>query len=251
MAKVFIVGAGPGDPELITVKGRRLLENADLIIYTGSLVNPEVVACCKKEAEIVDSAGLHLDEVIELISANYAKGRSIVRLHTGDPSLYGAIREQIDRLHAQGIPCEVVPGVSSFTAAAAALEREFTLPGISQTVICTRLAGRTPVPENEALSALARHQSSMAVFLSVQMIDQVVQELGMGYPLDTPVAIVEKATWAEQCILRGTLGSIAEQVRSAGITGTAMILVGRFLGDEYELSKLYDRGFTHGYRNAT
>lgn len=250
MAEVIFVGAGPGDPELITIKGQRAVEEADVIIYAGSLVNPEVLARRKTATPVHNSAEMTLDQVIAVMKEAFAEGKTVARVHTGDPSIYGAIREQIDRLDELGIPCRVIPGVSSFVASAAALRREFTLPEISQTVICTRLEGRTPVPEAEQLEKLASHQASMAIFLSVQMIDEVVTRLCTHYSPDTPVAIVEKATWPDQRIIQGTLADIGDKVREAGIRKTAQILVGRFLGDEYALSKLYDPAFTHEYRSA-
>lgn len=250
MAEVVFVGAGPGDPELITIKGQRAVEEADVIIYAGSLVNPEVLAKRKSGSAVHNSAEMTLDQVIGVMEDAIAQEKQVARVHTGDPSIYGAIREQIDRLDALGIPCRVIPGVSSFVASAAALRREFTLPDVSQTIICTRLEGRTPVPEAEQLEKLASHQASMAIFLSVQMIDEVVARLCKHYGSDTPVAIVEKATWPDQRIIQGTLADIGDKVREAGIRKTAQILVGRFLGDQYSLSKLYDPTFTHEYRSA-
>jgi len=250
MNKVYIIGAGPGDPDLMTLKGRRLVEEADVLIYAGSLVNPEVMKWRKESAEIHNSASMTLDEVIEVMLAGLKEDKTVVRLHTGDPSIYGAIKEQIDRLASHNIDVDITPGVSSFVASAAALKKEFTLPGVSQTVICTRLEGRTPVPEAEALEKLASHKASMAIFLSVQMIDNVVERLSHHYGEETPIAVVQRATWPDQKIVTGTLSTIAEIVKEAGITKTAQILVGDFLDTEYELSKLYDPGFTHEYRVA-
>ncbi len=248
---VHIIGAGPGDPELITIKGRRLLQNADVVIYAGSLVNPVLLEMTKKGCEIHNSASMTLDEVIACIEKAEAKHLDVVRLHTGDPAIYGAIQEQMDELKKRHIDFEVIPGVSSFLASAAALQQEYTLPEISQTVIVTRNAGRTPVPERESLKALATHQATMCIFLSIQMIEDVVKELiDGGYPSDTPIAIVQKASWPEQKIVRGTLTDIAGKVREAGISRTAMIVVGHCLDTEYALSKLYDPSFTHMYRKA-
>ena len=249
---IHFVGAGPGDPDLITVKGQRLLAAADLIIYAGSLVNPALLAMAKPGCAIHDSAALDLDQVISLMGEAAARGHATVRLHTGDPSIYGAIREQMDRLRARGIAFEQVPGVSSFFAAAAALKAEYTLPGITQTVILTRMEGRTAVPGPEAIRSLASHGSTMVVFLSVHQIDGLVGELlaGGSYRADTPVAVVHKASWPDQRIVRGTLADIAAAVETAGIRKTALVVIGDFLGDEYELSKLYDPGFSHGYRQA-
>lgn len=250
MTKVYFIGAGPGDPELITVKGQRLVKTADIIIYAGSLVPKAVIDDHKDSAEIYNSAGMSLDEVIDVMVEGVKKGKMIARVHTGDPSIYGAHREQMDILLKENITFEVVPGVSSFLASAAALKKEFTLPSISQTVICTRMEGRTPVPEKEKLRLLASHQASMAIFLSVQKIGDVVGELLVHYPLKTPVAVVQRASWPDQKIVHGTLETIAEKVKEANITKTAQILVGEFLGDEYEFSKLYDPTFTHEYRKA-
>lgn len=248
---VYLIGAGPGDPELLTLKGKRLIDEADVIIYAGSLVNPEVLSGHKDGAEIHDSASMTLDDVIDVIQKGVDAGKKVVRVHTGDPSIYGAIREQMDRLDALDIPYEVVPGVSSFTASASVLKKEFTLPDVSQTVICTRLEGRTPVPEKESLESLAAHRASMAIFLSVHNIEKVAKQLMTHYRPETPVAVVQRATWPDQKIVTGTLETIADKVIEAGITKTAQILVGDFLGDEYSLSKLYDPGFSHGYRDAS
>ena len=249
---VHFVGAGPGDPELITVKGKRLLHEADLVIYTGSLVPEALVAGLG--GEVHNSAGMNLDEVFALILSAWRQGRRIVRLHTGDPAIYGAINEQIALMKEHGIPFQVVPGVSSGTASAAALQTELTLPEVSQTVIFTRRGGRTPVPEKEQLQALASHQATMMIFLSVGMIDEVVADLlEGGYPPDTPVAVVEKVSWPDERRLRGTLATIAAQVKEAGIRKTAIIAVGRVLADAPPpaLSKLYDEAFTHGYRKGS
>ncbi len=247
---VYLIGAGPGDSELITLKGKRLINEADVIIYAGSLVNAEVLSGHKEDAEIHNSASMTLDEVIEVIEAGVNAGKKVVRVHTGDPSIYGAIREQMDRLETLEIPFEVVPGVSSFTASASVLKKEFTLPDVSQTVICTRLEGRTPVPEKEKLEDLASHRASMAIFLSVQMIDEVAKRLMTHYDPQTPIAVVQRATWEDQKVVLGTLENIADKVKEANITKTAQILVGDFLGDQYSLSKLYDPSFSHEYRTA-
>lgn len=250
MSKVYFIGAGPGDPELITMKGHRLIQQADIIIYAGSLVNPKVLAGRKPNARVFNSAGMTLEEVIAVMEAAARDNQIVARVHTGDPSIYGAIREQMDRLDQMSIDYEVIPGVSSFVASAAALKKELTLPDVSQTVILTRLEGRTPVPETEALGALAAHGATMAIFLSVHMIDQVVQELLTGYSEDTPVAVVQRASWEDEKIVIGTLKTISDQVQRAGIKKTAQILVGHFLGDQYSLSKLYDSQFSHEYRSS-
>ena len=250
MEKVYFIGAGPGDPDLITVKGKKIVEKADVIIYAGSLVNKEIIGCHKEGAEIYNSASMNLDEVIEVTVKAQKEGKLVARVHTGDPSIYGAIREQMDMLDEYGIEYEVIPGVSSFVAAAAAIKKEFTLPDVSQTVICTRLEGRTPVPETESLESLASHKCSMAIFLSVQMIDKVVKKLLKHYDESTPIAIVQKASWKDQKIAMGTLGNIEEIVKKEKITKTAQILVGNFMGNEYSKSKLYDKTFTHEYRKG-
>lgn len=250
--QVYIVGAGAGDPELITVKGQKLLQKADVIIYAGSLVNPALLGFAKKGAEIHDSASMTLPEVIETIEKAVAKDLMVVRLHTGDPSIYGAIQEQMDALKKKGIDFEVVPGVSSFLATAAALKQEYTLPGISQTVIITRNEGRTPVPEREKLRSLAAHQATMCIFLSITMLADVVKELiEGGYAPDTPIAIVQRASWPEQKIVRATLETIVAEIADKGIDRTAMIVVSRCLGADYELSRLYAPEFSHMFREAS
>ncbi len=252
--EVIFVGAGPGDPELITVKGSRALERADRVIYAGSLVNPALLELCRPGTPFHDSAHLTLEEVVALISEGTKRGEVIVRLHTGDPSMYGAIKEQFEHLDQQKIPYSVIPGVSSVFAAAATVKREFTLPDISQTLILTRLAGRTPVPEREALAKLAQHQASMAIFLSVQDMGSVVAALlEGGYPASTPIAVIAKASWPDEDVLIGTLETIVARVKEAGIRKQAQILVGDFLdpSNGYARSKLYDPTFTHEYRKGT
>jgi precorrin-4/cobalt-precorrin-4 C11-methyltransferase len=247
---VYFIGAGPGDPELITVKGLKIIRQAGVIVYAGSLVNAAVLDERRPDAEVYDSAGMTLEEVLDTILRGVAAGKLVARVHTGDPSLYGAIQEQIDALAEKGVRHRVIPGVSSFTAAAAALDREFTLPGVSQTVILTRLEGRTSVPERERLESLAAHQASMCIFLSVQNIDEVARRLARHYPSDTPVAVVHRASWPDEACVRGTLADIAGKVKTAGIGKTAQILVGRFLEGEYGKSRLYDKTFSHAYRRA-
>ncbi|CCO07980.1 precorrin-4 C(11)-methyltransferase [Desulforamulus hydrothermalis] len=244
---IYFVGAGPGDPELLTVKAQRLLQQADLVLYTGSLVPRPVLDCCRPDAVKADSAGMVLQQIVDLMVHHYRQGKLVVRLHTGDPALYGAIGEQMAALDQLGISYRVVPGVSSFLAAAAAVQREYTVPGGSQTVIITRLAGRTPVPPEQSLASLARHKASLAIFLSVGLIQQVQQELLQGYEATTPVAVVERVTWPQERIIRGNLGQLARLVEEAGITRTALILVGEFLAARGS-SLLYDAGFAHGYR---
>jgi precorrin-4/cobalt-precorrin-4 C11-methyltransferase len=249
---ISFVGAGPGNVDLITVKGRRLLEEADVVIYAGSLVSKEHLEFCKEGAKLYDSASMTLEEVIEVMEISMRDNLKVVRLHTGDPTIYGAIREQMDLLNSKGIRYEVIPGVSSFTAACASIKREFTLPDVSQTVILTRIEGRTPVPKEEDLESLAKHKASMAIFLSVQEIDRVVEKLVKGYGRDDiSVAVVYKATWEDEDILFGTLRDIEEKVKEKNINKMAQILVGNFIEGEYERSKLYDPSFTHKFRSAS
>lgn len=248
---VYFIGAGPGDPELLTVKGKKIIDKADVIIYAGSLVNKEILKDAKPEAKIYNSASMTLEEVLSVMQEAEEKGYLTARVHTGDPAVFGAHREQMDALERMRIPYEVIPGVSSFFAAAAALKKEYTLPNVSQTVILTRMEGRTPVPPKEKLRDLARHNATMVIFLSVGMIDQLTMELKKEYRKDTPAAVVYKASWEDQMIIKGTLEDIAEQVKKEGIRKTALIVVGDFLGDEYELSRLYDKTFTHEYRRGS
>ncbi len=247
---IIFLGAGPGDPELITLKGRRLLDGADVIVYAGSLVNPALLDGVR--AEVHDSAGMDLDAIMEVMIPAARAGKKVVRLHTGDPAIYGAIREQMQRLDRESLAYEVVPGVSSALAAAAVLKKELTVPEVSQTVIFTRRAGRTPVPEAESLQQLAAIGGSMCIFLSVSMMEKIVGELRKGgYDEQTPVAVVEKATWPDQQIVRGTLADIAGRMGESGIRKTAMILVGPALADgESAASQLYDAGFSHEYREG-
>lgn len=248
---VHFIGAGPGDPELLTVKGKRLIDEADVIIYAGSLVNPRVLSGAKEGARIYNSAVMTLEEVIEVMKEADRQGKQVARVHTGDPAIYGAHREQMDELDRLGIGYDVVPGVSSFLAAAAALKKEYTLPGVSQTVILTRMEGRTPMPEKEKLAGLASHQATMIIFLSVGQIEELARQLETSYPPETPVAVVYKASWEDEKIVMGNLTDIAGKVKEAGITKTALTVVGDFLGDRYELSRLYDKHFTHEFRKGT
>lgn len=248
---VHFVGAGSGAVDLITVRGKRLIEEADVIIYAGSLVNPALLDYAKQGCQIHNSAYLHLDGIIDLMKEAEAKGLMTVRLHTGDPSLYGAIREQMDRLKELGIDYDVCPGVSSFCGAAAALKAEYTIPGVSQSVIITRMAGRTPVREEECMRSLAAHGATMVIFLSAGLLEELTQELITGgYGADTPAAIVYKATWEDEKVVRCTVSELVEAAKKHGITKTALITVGGFLGDDYELSKLYDAQFTTGFRDG-
>lgn len=246
---VYFIGAGPGDVDLITVKGREILKKADIVIYAGSLVSSEHLKFCKENSIFYNSASMTLDEVIEVMKK--FKNSLIVRLHTGDPAIYGAIKEQMDELDKLNIEYNVIPGVSSFTAAAAAIKKEFTLPSVSQTVILTRVEGRTPVPEKEDLEKLANIGASMALFLSVSMIDKVVEKLKRGYGRgDVPVAVVSRATWSDESYIIGTLDNIASKVKAAGINKCAQILVGDFIHCDYEKSLLYDKSFSHMFRKG-
>ncbi len=249
---VHFVGAGPGAPDLITLRGAELLKQADVIIYAGSLVNPTLLDMARADCEIHNSAKMTLEQVIDVMKQAEAAGRTTVRLHTGDPCVYGAIREQMDALDELGISYDDVPGVSSFCGAAAALRAEYTLPGVSQSIIITRLAGRTPVPEAESLASMASHGASMAVFLSSGMLDRVQEELLKGaYTEDTPAALVYKATWPEEKTVRCTVGTLAQAGEAHGISKTALVLVGDFLDSPYEKSKLYDPTFTTEFREAS
>ncbi|EMS73102.1 precorrin-4 C(11)-methyltransferase [Ruminiclostridium cellobioparum] len=249
---VTFVGAGPGAADLITVRGRNLLETADIVIYAGSLVNPELLKYTGEGCSIYNSAEMTLEQVIEVMEAGARQNKNIVRLHTGDPSIYGAIREQMDLLSEKGIEYSVVPGVSSFCGAAAALKAEYTLPEVSQTVILTRMEGRTPVPEKEEISKLAAHQASMVIFLSSSMLEKLSHRLmAGGYSPDTPAAIVYKASWADEKIVRTSIDRLSTAAKENNITKTALILVGHFLGNEYERSKLYDPAFTHEFRKGS
>jgi precorrin-4/cobalt-precorrin-4 C11-methyltransferase len=249
---IYFVGAGPGAADLLTIRGKALLEKADVIIYAGSLVNPELLKFAKQDCRILDSAGMTLEQVIEAMVGPARENKTVVRLHTGDPSIYGAIREQMDRLDSYNLGYEVVPGVSSFCAAAAALRAEYTLPEVSQSVIITRMEGRTPVPPKEEISLMAAHQASMVIFLSSGLLDKLTQRLlEGGYQADTPAAIVYKASWDDQKVLRCSVATLAETAALNGISKTALILIGNFLEGEYVRSKLYDPSFTHMYREAS
>lgn len=246
--KVYLIGAGPGDPELITIKGARIISEADVIIYAGSLVNVQVLARAKAKAQIYNSASMTLAEVLAVMKAAINEGKMVARVHTGDPSIYGAIQEQMDQLAEWGIDYEVIPGVSSFVATAAALKQEYTLPDVTQTVILTRMEGRTGVPSKEKISSLAQHNATMCIFLSVHMMADLVEQLRSGYAEDTPVMVVQRASWPDQKIVHGTLANIADKVAQAGIGKTAMIVVSNVFRREYSKSKLYDPEFTHEYR---
>jgi len=246
---VHFVGAGPGDPELITRRGAALLERADVVIYAGSLVNPALLGLCRAGCSVYNSAEMTLEQVLDVMER--FREKEAVRLHTGDPCLYGAVREQMDALDRLGIPYDLTPGVSSFCGAAAAAKSEYTLPGVSQSVIITRMAGRTPVPERESVASLAAHGASMVIFLSAGMLEELQGELLKGaYTPGTPAALVYKATWPEEKVVRCPLGELAQAGREYNITKTALVLVGDFLSAGYERSKLYDPAFTTGYREG-
>ncbi|MBW6409230.1 precorrin-4 C(11)-methyltransferase [Clostridium weizhouense] len=247
---VYFIGAGPGAVDLITVRGRDLLERADVVIYAGSLVSKEHLEYCKKDVQVYNSANMTLEDVLEVMTMEEQMGKLVVRLHTGDPSIYGAIREQMVELDRLNIEYEVVPGVSSFTAAASSIKREFTLPSVTQTVILTRVEGRTPVPETEDLEVLASVGASMAIFLSVSMIEKVVKKLRAGYKKNVGIAVVERATWEDERIIMGTLDDIVEKVKENNITKCAQILVGDFIDSDFEKSLLYDKSFSHMFREA-
>ncbi len=251
MSKVYFIGAGPGDPELITLKGRKLLDAADVVIYAGSLVNKALLEGIR--AEIHDSATMNLEQIIEIIHKSIAENKIVIRLHTGDTAFYSAISEQIEKLRELNIDYEVIPGVSSAMAGAAIIGQELTIPEVSQTVIFTRIEGRTPVPESERLSELAKHNATMVIFLSIGMIDKVYQELIQGYPEDTPFVVIEKASWQDQKVIRGRLKDLIALVKSANIQKTALIYVGKALSSSdttiQKRSKLYDKDFKHSYRD--
>lgn len=249
---IYFVGAGSGAPDLITVRGARLLSEADVIVYAGSLVNPALLEYKKDGCEVYNSAKMTLEEVIDVMAPAAKAGKTVVRLHTGDPCVYGAHREQMDELDKRGLPYEVCPGVSSFCGAAAALKAEYTLPNVSQSVILTRMEGRTPVPEKEQIEAFAAHGATMVIFLSADQLPRLSERLiAGGYAPDTPAAIVYKATWSDEKVVRTTVGELAAAGAREGITKTALITVGGFLGTEYERSKLYDPTFTTEFREAS
>ncbi|MBQ1520167.1 MAG: precorrin-4 C(11)-methyltransferase [Clostridia bacterium] len=248
---VHFVGAGSGAADLITVRGARLLSEADVVIWAGSLVNPELLSHCRPGCELHDSARLTLEEVIGIIKEAEAAGKTTVRLHTGDSSIYGAVREQFDELESLGIEYDVTPGVSSFCGAAASLKAEYTLPGVSQTVIITRAAGKTPVPERESIASLARHGATMVLFLSTSLTEKLQSELiEGGYSPDTPAAVVYKATWPDERIYRCTVGTLHRTVTENGLKKTSLMIVGGCMGDEYLRSLLYDPKFTTEFREA-
>lgn len=250
--KVYIIGAGPGDPKLITVRGAELVEQCPVVLYTGSLVPQAVIARARPDARVLDSSSMTLEQIIDVLKEAHAADQDVARVHTGDPSIFGSTAEQMRRLVELGIPYEIIPGVSSFTAAAAVLGKELTLPELSQTVIVTRAEGRTLMPEGEKLEDLARHRATLALFLSAGLIRDVVERLLPSYGPDCPVAVVQKATWPDQKVVRGTLADIGDKVRAERINATAMILVGEVLeAKDFANSRLYDPTFTHRFRKGT
>jgi precorrin-4/cobalt-precorrin-4 C11-methyltransferase len=251
VSNVFFVGCGPGDPELITVKAKKLIQKADVVVYSGSLIPPSILKLCKK-GKLYDAAGLVREEIFEILYKNAKKDNLVVRLHDGDPSIYGAIKEQIDNLQEKGISSTVVPGVTAFLASAAALETQLTLPGVTQTIIVTRAESRTKVPKREKISELAKHKATLIFYLSVHLLSDIVKEsLAGGYKKSTPVAVVYRASWKDQKIVKGTLGDIEKKIRDEKITRTAIVIISEVIDSKsYEYSKLYDKKFSHGYRKS-
>jgi precorrin-4/cobalt-precorrin-4 C11-methyltransferase len=249
--KVFFVGCGPGDPDLITIKAKKIIQKADVVVYSGSLIPTQILNFCKK-AKLYDASKLVREEIFEILKENAKKNKIVVRLHDGDPSIYGAIKEQIDNLQPEGIDYEVVPGVTSFLASAAALGIQLTLPGVTQTMIITRAESRTKVPKEERISELAKHKATMIFYLSVHLLSKIVKEaIEGGYVSSTPVAVVYRASWDDQKIISGTLRDITQKVRDEKITRTAIIIIGDVIQPKsYEYSKLYDKTFSHGFRKA-
>ena len=250
---VYFVGSGPGDPELITLKAQRLLESADVIVYSGSLLNPKLLENARRDASVHVAALIDREEIFNILRDAAKSGKLAIRFHDGDPSLFSAIREQIDKLEEEGVKCKVIPGVTAVMGAAASLNLELTLPGKTQTLIITRVASRTPVPKSESIVELAKHGATMALYLSVHLIEDVVHDLLLGgvYNSQTPAAVVYRATWDDEKKIVGTLGNIATMVKEARITKTAVIVIGSVIDPgSYEFSKVYDPKFTHGYRRG-
>jgi len=251
VSDVFFVGCGPGDPDLITVKAKKLIQKADVVVYSGSLIPEPILKLCKK-GKLHDAAKLVREEIFDLLYQNAKKDKLVVRLHDGDPSIYGAIKEQIDNLEKKGIKSIVIPGVTAFLASAAALGMQLTLPGVTQTIIVTRAESRTKVPKREKISELAKHKATLIFYLSIQLISKLVTEaIAGGYKKSTPVAVVYRASWPDQKIIKGTLGDIAKKIKEEKITRTAIVIISDVIDPEtYEYSKLYDKEFSHGYRKA-
>ena len=251
MPKVYFVGCGPGDPDLITIKAKKLIQKADIVVYSGSLIPPQILKLCKK-AKTYDAAKLVREEIFNILKKNAQKGKNVVRLHDGDPTIYGAIREQMDNLYKEKINSEIIPGVTSFLASAAVLETQLTLPGVTQTMIITRAEKRTKVPKREKISELAKHRATMIFYLSIQLISNIIKEsLAGGYPKSTPVGVVYRASWNDQKIITGTLETISKKVKDQKITRTAIIIIGDVVNPKsYEYSKLYDKTYSHMFRKA-
>ncbi len=251
MSDVFFVGCGPGDPELITIKAKKLIQKADVVVYSGSLIPKPILKLCKK-GKLYDAKGMVREEIFDLLYKNAKKEKLVVRLHDGDPSIYGAIKEQIDNLEKKGIKSTVVPGVTAFLASAAALGTQLTLPGVTQTIIITRVESRTKVPKREKISELAKHKATLIFYLSVHLLSKLVKEaIAGGYKKSTPVAVVYRASWEDQKIIKGTLEDIAKKIKDEKITRTAIVIISDVINPEsYEYSKLYDKKFSHGYRKA-
>ncbi len=251
MSNVFFVGCGPGDPELITVKAKKLIQKADVVVYSGSLIPPAILKLCKK-GKLYDASGLVREEIFDVLYKSAKKDKLVVRLHDGDPSIYGAIKEQIDKLQEKGISSSVVPGVTAFLASAASLGTQLTLPGVTQTIIVTRAESRTKVPKREKISELAKHKATLIFYLSVHLLSDIVKEsIAGGYTRSTPVAVVYRASWKDQKIVKGTLGDIVKKIRDEKITKTAIVIISDVINPKsYEYSKLYDKKFSHGYRKS-
>ena len=251
MSDVFFVGCGPGDPELITIKAKKLIQKADVVVYSGSLIPEPILKLCKK-GKLYDAAGMVREEIFDVLYKNAKKDKVVVRLHDGDPSIYGAIKEQIDNLEKKGISSKVIPGVTAFLASAAALGTQLTLPGVTQTIIVTRAESRTKVPKRERISELSKHKATLIFYLSVHLVSTLVKEaIAGGYKKSTPVAVVYRASWPDQKILKGTLGDIAKKIKEEKITRTAIVIISNVIDSEsYEYSKLYDKKFSHGYRKS-
>jgi precorrin-4/cobalt-precorrin-4 C11-methyltransferase len=250
---VYFVGSGPGDPDLITIKAKKLVEQADIIVYSGSLLNPKILEYAKKDAQFYDAALLDREKIYRILRDSTTEGKLAIRFHDGDPGLFSTIREQIDKLEKDGLQCSVVPGITAILGAAATMNLELTLPGNTQTLIITRAELRTPVPDREKISELAKHGATMVFYLSVHLISNIVEEILKGgiYTKETPAAVVYRATWEDQKIIKGTLGNIVNKTKESKIIKTALIIVGDVLAPtSYEFSKVYDSGFTHGYRRA-
>ncbi|MGQ0794763.1 MAG: precorrin-4 C(11)-methyltransferase [Nitrosopumilaceae archaeon] len=251
MSKVYFVGCGPGDPDLITLKAKKLIQDADVVVYSGSLIPQEIIKLCNK-AKLHDASKLVREEIFDILKTGAKKGKLVIRLHDGDPSIYGAIREQTDNLKKEGIEFEIIPGITSFLASAAALGSELTLPGVTQTIIITRAESRTRVPKQERITDLARHKATMIFYLSIHLLSDIVKQvLEGGYSKYTPIAVVYRASWKDQKIIIGTLNDITKKIRDQKITRTAIIIIGDVINPKsYEYSRLYDKTFSHGFRKT-